>query len=176
MLKLHSAKDVLVYGVDSPAFIGMQLVKQRPELMKSHFATVFQQLASSLTLSPFHFNSVAIAHRGTYEPLLEQPVAGCLDSSDDEVSVEGSVDSAKKQNPFNKKLSVEFNRRPAPAVQKLLVDHSKLHSLGEPIVLATLATYDYDNMPVKTKMVEGKEVVLKVSLQDVIKAVMMCLK
>lgn len=41
MLKLHSAKDVLVYGVDSPAFIGMQLVKQRPELMKSHFATVF---------------------------------------------------------------------------------------------------------------------------------------
>ena len=82
-----------------------------------------------------------------------------MDSSDDEVSVEGSVDSAKKQNPFNKKVSVKFNGKPAPAVEKLLVDHSKLNSLGEPIVLATLATFEYENMPVYTKDVQGIEVV-----------------
>jgi hypothetical protein len=67
MLRLHRALKILVQGVESPAFLGMQLVMQREELMKEHFTTVFAQLASPLTCSPYHFNRVAIGHRAEYE-------------------------------------------------------------------------------------------------------------
>ena len=71
MLKLYSAVDIIVQGVDSPSFLGMMLVHQRSELMKANCLQVFSSLASSLSPPPAIFNGVAIAHKASYGVMLK---------------------------------------------------------------------------------------------------------
>ena len=110
--------------------------------MKKFCSEVFSSLASSLSPPPVIFNGVAIAHRASYKKLEDGGNANANEKKEDE---DMSEDDPNQHNGGAK-----------PAI---LYDSAHLDAVGEPIVLTTLYTAKYKDLPMLKKTLQNGSIV-----------------